>query len=132
MLVIHPKDRSTSLAEAIYANIPNVHVVEAEWYERGIGQLLWQTPKEDPILIIGHGDCHGLYRESFNDVLEISPSDLDDPMLVHRLANCQIGVHSVLMACTRAWHQTSCKQGCWTTSLWKIYSMYLIFSVKTR
>ena len=53
MLVIHPKDKSTSLAEAIYANMPNVHVVEDEWYERGIGQLLWQTPKEEPILIIG-------------------------------------------------------------------------------
>lgn len=50
MLVIHPKDKSTSLAEAIYANMPNVYVVEDEWYERGIGQLLWQTPKEEPIL----------------------------------------------------------------------------------
>ena len=70
MLVIHPKDKSTSLAEAIYANMPNVYVVEDEWYERGIGQLLWQTPKEEPILIIGYGDCHGLYRERFNDVLD--------------------------------------------------------------
>lgn len=70
MLVIHPKDKSTSLAETIYANMPNVHVVEDEWYERGIGQLLWQTPKEEPILIIGYGDCRGLYRERFNDVLE--------------------------------------------------------------
>ena len=40
MLVIHPKDKSTSLAETIYANMPNVYVVEDEWYERGIGQLL--------------------------------------------------------------------------------------------
>lgn len=63
MLVIHPKDKSTSLAEAIYANMPNVYVVEDEWYERGIGQLLWQTPKEEPILIIGYGDCHD-YIES--------------------------------------------------------------------
>ena len=97
MLVIHPKDKSTSLAEAIYANIPNVHVVEDEWYERGIGQLLWQTPKEEPILIIGYGDCHGLYRERFNDVLEISPSNLDDPMWVHRLANCQIEVPQIVL-----------------------------------
>ena len=97
MLVIHPKDKSTSLAEAIYANMPNVHVVEDEWYERGIGQLLWQTPKEEPILIIGYGDCRGLYRERFNDVLEISPSDLDDPVWVHRLANCQIGVPQIVL-----------------------------------
>lgn len=97
MLVIHSKDKSTSLAEAIYANMPNVHVVEDEWYERGIGQLLWQTPKEEPILIIGYGDCHGLYRERFNDVLEISPSDFDDLEWVHRLANCQIGVPQIVL-----------------------------------
>ena len=97
MLVIHPKEKSTSLAEAIYANMPNVYVVEDEWYERGIGQLLWQTPKEEPILIIGYGDCHGLYRERFNDVLEISPSDLDDPVWVHRLANWQIGVPQIVL-----------------------------------
>ena len=97
MLVIHPKDKSTSLAETIYANMPNVHVVEDEWYERGIGQLLWQTPKEEPILIIGYGDCRGLYRERFNDVLEISPSDLDNPVWVQRLANCQIGTPQIVL-----------------------------------
>ena len=97
MLVIHPKDKSTSLAEAIYANMPNVYVVEDEWYERGIGQLLWQTPKEEPILIIGYGDCRGLYRERFNDVLEISPSDLDNPVWVQRLANCQIGTPQIVL-----------------------------------
>lgn len=97
MLVIHPKYKSTSLAKIIYAHMPNVHVVEDEWYERGIGQLLWQTPKEEPILMIGYGDCHGLYKERFNDVLEISPDDLDDPKWVQRLANCQVGVpHYVL------------------------------------
>ena len=97
MLVIHPKDKSTSLAEAIYANMPNVHVVEDEWYERGIGQLLWQTPKEEPILIVGYGDCHGLYRERFNDVLEICPNDLDDPVWMQRLANCQVGAPQIVL-----------------------------------
>lgn len=97
MLVIHPKDKSTSLAEAIYANMPNVHVVEDEWYERGIGQLLWQIPKEEPILIVGYGDCHGLYRERFNDVLEISPDDLDDPVWMQRLANCQVGAPQIVL-----------------------------------
>lgn len=97
MLVIHPKDKSTSLAEAIYANMPNVHVVEDKWYERGIGQLLWQTPKEEPILIVGYGDCHGLYRERFNDVLEISPDDLDDPVWMQRLANCQVGAPQIVL-----------------------------------
>lgn len=77
--------------------MPNVHVVEDEWYERGIGQLLWQTPKEEPILIIGYGDCRGLYRERFNDVLEISPSDLDNPVWVQRLANCQIGTPQIVL-----------------------------------
>lgn len=97
MLVIHPKDKSTSLAEAIYANMPNVHVVEDKWYERGIGQLLWQTPKEEPILIVGYGDCHGLYRERFNDVLEICPDDLDDPVWMQRLANCQVGAPQIVL-----------------------------------
>ena len=97
MLVIHPKDKSTSLAEAIYANMPNVHVVEDEWYERGIGQLLWQIPKEEPILIVGYGDCHGLYRERFNDVLEICPNDLDDPVWMQRLANCQVGAPQIVL-----------------------------------
>ena len=97
MLVIHPKDKSTSLAEAIYANMPNVHVVEDEWYERGIGQLLWQTPKEEPILIVGYGDCHGLYRDRFYDVLEICPDDVDDPVWMQRLANCQVGAPQIVL-----------------------------------
>ena len=44
----------------------------------------------------------------------------------------ETGYYFVLMACTRVWHPTSCKQGCWTTSPRKIYSMYLIFSVKNK
>lgn len=44
----------------------------------------------------------------------------------------ETGYYSVLMACTRAWHPTSYKQGCWTTSPWKIYSMYLTLSVKNK
>lgn len=97
MLVIHPKDKSTSLAKTIYANIPDARVVEDERYVRGIGQLICQTPKEEPILIIGYGDCHGLYRQRFNGVLEICPDDLSDSVWGQRLANCQIGTPHILL-----------------------------------
>ena len=95
MLVIHPQDKSTRLAGAIYANM-DVRVVDAAWYERGIGQLLWQTPKEEPILMIGYGDCHGLYAHRYSEVLQISPSMLDDPKWIKRLEACMDKPHYVL------------------------------------
>lgn len=96
MLVIHPYDKSTRLAGAIYANM-DVRVADAAWYERGIGPLLWQTPKEEPILMIGYGDCHGLYAERYSEVLEINPLDVEkDPTWIKRLEACLDTPHYVL------------------------------------
>lgn len=96
MLVIHPYDKSTRLAEAIYANM-DVRVADAAWYERGIGPLLWQTPKEEPILMIGYGDCHGLYKYRYSEVLEANPLDVEkDPTWLQRLEACLDTPHYVL------------------------------------
>lgn len=95
MLVIHPNDNSTRIAQAIYAGM-NVHTVDDAWYERGIGQLLWQTPKEEPILMIGYGDCYGLYANRYSERLELNPSMLDDPMYLRRIAACMDVPHYVL------------------------------------
>lgn len=96
MLVIHPYDKSTRLAEAIYANM-DVRVADAAWYERGIGPLLWQTPKEEPILMIGYGDCHGLYKYRYSEVLEVNPLDVEtDPTWLQRLEACLDTPHYVL------------------------------------
>lgn len=97
MLVIHPKDKSTALASAIYENMADANVVDDEWYERGIGQLLWQTPKEEPILMIGYGDCQGLYRKRFDDVIRITPDVLGDPIMIKRLVNCQLGAPQIAL-----------------------------------
>lgn len=48
MLVIHPKDKSTSLAEAIYANMPNVHVVEANGMNVALDNYSGKRPKKNP------------------------------------------------------------------------------------
>lgn len=96
MLVIHPYDKSTIQAEAIYANM-DVRVVDAAWYERGIGQLLWQTPKEELILMIGYGDCHGLYAHRYSEVLEVNPLDVEkNPTWIQRLEACLDTPHYVL------------------------------------
>lgn len=87
MLVLHPYDESTKLAKAIYANM-DVRVADASWYERGIGELLWQTPKEEPILMIGYGDCHGMFTHPFTEEIHINPSMLDDIDMLVRIFAC--------------------------------------------
>lgn len=95
MLVIHPNDKSTRLAQAIYADM-NVRIVDDAWYERGIGQLLWQTPKEEPILMVGYGDHCGLYAHRYFERLELNPSRLDDSEYIRGILACMDVPHYVL------------------------------------
>lgn len=96
MLVIHPYDKSTKLAGAIYANM-DVRVADATWYERGIGPLLWQTPKEEPILMIGYGDCHGLYDHRYSEVIDLNPMMVEkDPNWRERVEACVDTPHYVI------------------------------------
>lgn len=78
MLVIHPDDKHTSLAKAIYTDL-DARIVAPEDYERGIGQMLLQTPTDELVLMIGYGDSHGLYLHRCSEEIRITPSMLDLP-----------------------------------------------------
>lgn len=94
MLVIHPNDKSTELAKVIYADL-NADVVEPHQYARGIGTLLCQNPASNPILMIGYGDCDGMYLQRFSNEVLIDPLMLSSSMpdsavklYFERIANC--------------------------------------------
>lgn len=100
------------------------HVGDSRCYLQRQGEgLLYQT--EDHVRIdFGWKWCHAVSSATVQKSLF--------PTLGSSPFRKETGYYSVLMACTRAWHPTSYKQGCWTTSPWKIYSMYLTFSVKNK
>ena len=87
MLVIHPNEKRTSLARAIYADL-KVRVVAPEHYNRGIGQTLLQTPTDELILMIGYGDSHGLYLHRYSEEIRITPSMLDNPTGFQGIGAC--------------------------------------------
>lgn len=95
MIVIHTDKVHTGLAQVSYANL-EVRLVQQEQYERGIGSLLWQTPPEEPILMIGSGDSHGLYLRKHNQELCIKPSETYDMTSIDRLKACMDVPHYVV------------------------------------
>lgn len=86
MLVIHPNDKCTSLARAIYTDL-DARIVDPEDYESGMVQTLLQTPTDELVLMIGYGDCHGLYLR-YSEEIRLTPSMLDNPTWFQGIDAC--------------------------------------------
>ena len=61
MIVIHPKDKTTSFLKAIYAGKKNVTLIDETWNNRNIREAIGNAPKEEEIMMLGHGYNRGLF-----------------------------------------------------------------------
>ena len=60
MIVIHPKDKTTSFLRAIYAGKKNVTLIDETWNNRNIREAIGSAPKGEEIMMLGHGYDGGL------------------------------------------------------------------------
>ena len=60
MIVIHPKDKTTSFLKAIYAGKKDVTLIDETWNNRNIREAIGSAPKEEIIMMLGHGYSGGL------------------------------------------------------------------------
>jgi hypothetical protein len=61
MIVIHPKDKTTSFLKAIYAGKRDVTLIDETWNNRNIREAIGSAPKKEPIMMLGHGYNRGLF-----------------------------------------------------------------------
>jgi hypothetical protein len=61
MIVIHPKDKTTSFLRQIYLGKENVKVIDETWNNRQIREAIGTAPKEEVIMMLGHGYNRGLF-----------------------------------------------------------------------
>lgn len=60
MIVIHPKDKTTSFLTKIYSEWENVTLIDETWSSRDIREAIGCAPKNEIILMLGHGYSGGL------------------------------------------------------------------------
>lgn len=69
MIVIHPKDASTDFLKVLYKDCENVtHINEQHDYDE-VFDLLEASPKNELIMMLGHGLTSGLYAQPLEDPL---------------------------------------------------------------
>ena len=60
MIVIHPKDKTTSFLKTIYEDSKDVTLIDETWSSRQIRETIGISPKDELILMLGHGYSDGL------------------------------------------------------------------------
>ena len=84
MIVVHPKDPSTRMLGLLYEGIDDVTLFDS-WEQRDeILKAIAAAPREEPILLLGHGCPHGLYDMRYGLVIKDSDAYLleDRPNLI--------------------------------------------------
>lgn len=61
MIVIHPKDKTTSFLTKIYAGKKDVTLIDETWNNRRIREAIGSAPKEEIVMMLGHGYNGGLF-----------------------------------------------------------------------
>ena len=61
MIVIHPKDRTTSFLRAIYAGEKKNTLIDETWSNRRIREAIGTAPPSEKIMMLGHGYGGGLF-----------------------------------------------------------------------
>ena len=80
MIVIHSKDSSTKILSLIYDGINDITLFEA-WEQRTeILNAISAAPREEPILLLGHGCSNGLFDMNYRLII----NDSDAPILKDR------------------------------------------------
>ena len=84
MIVVHPSDPSTGMLGLIYEGLDNVTLFDS-WEQRDqIRAAIAAAPREEPVLLLGHGCPYGLYDLRYGLVLTDADAELlkDRPNLV--------------------------------------------------
>ena len=61
MIVIHPNDKTTSFLKAIYAGKKDVTLIDETWNNRNIREAIGNSPKDEIIMMLGHGYNGGMF-----------------------------------------------------------------------
>ena len=61
MIVIHPKDQTTSFLKEIYQEKKDVTLIDETWNNRNIREARGSSPKNEIIMMLGHGYNGGMY-----------------------------------------------------------------------
>ena len=84
MIVVHPKDPSTKMLALIYEEIEGVTFFDSWKQRKEILSAIAKAPKEEPILLLGHGSPSGLLDMRYGFVITDSDAEIlrDRPNLV--------------------------------------------------
>ena len=61
MIVIHPKDKTTSFLRQIYSWEKEATIIDETWSNRNIRERIGSAPKEELVVMLGHGCDKGLF-----------------------------------------------------------------------
>jgi len=69
MIVVHPLDPSTRMLEAIYRGLDDVKLFDSGLQKSEIERALARAPKDEPVLLLGHGYMGGLLDMRYGKVV---------------------------------------------------------------
>ena len=84
MIVVHPYDPSTRMLCEIYKGIEGVTLFDSWEQRKEILDAIAAAPKDEPILLLGHGCPYGLLDMRYGLVINDSDAEIlkDRPNLV--------------------------------------------------
>ena len=69
MIVVHPSDPSTKMLSLIYEGIEDVTLFDSYLQRDEILAAIAAAPKDEPVLLLGHGSPDGLYDLRYGLIL---------------------------------------------------------------
>ena len=84
MIVVHPKDPSTRMLSLIYEDIQDVTLFDSWKQRKEILKAIAAAPREEPVLLLGHGSPYGLFDMRYGLIINDSDANIlkDRPNLV--------------------------------------------------
>ena len=84
MIVVHPSDPSTRMLSLIYEGIDNVTFFDSYQQRDEILSAIAAAPKDEPVLLLGHGGPNGLYDMRYGLLIRDGDAEIlrDRPNLV--------------------------------------------------
>ena len=80
MIVVHPYDPSTTMLGKVYEGLSNVTLFDSWQQRKQILEAIAAAPKDEPVLLLGHGCPNGLYDLRYGLIL----NDMDAELLKDR------------------------------------------------
>ena len=84
MIVVHPSDPSTKMLSLIYEGIEDVTLFDSYLQREEILSAIAAAPKDEPVLLLGHGSPNGLFDLRYGLLVKDSDAEIlrDRPILV--------------------------------------------------